>query len=173
MTTKTEIDALFEEADALALVDGMADDVSQVDLGEGPEGAGTMTVRTSAPKGYVIVYDYVTGRPTRIAAKIITQAMRRKDRVTGAPLYTREPARPYVPGEVMCLLHPAHLDRERYDQMGLVNATCNHATLRSQLDLRQHMRVRHKREWDLVQAEEDREQRELQTAVLRQQVGKK
>jgi hypothetical protein len=172
MATKAEIDALFEEADALSLVDEVADEVTKVDLGEGPEGAGTMTVRTRAPKGYHPLYDYVSGRPVNVALRLIPQALRRRDRQTGAPLYSKEPTKPYVSGSVPCLLHPAHPEREYYDQIGLDGKVCTHM-LRSKLDQRRHMQIRHKDEWALVQAEEERETRELQVALLRQQIGAK
>ena len=74
---------------------------------------------------------------------------------------TCPPGLPVLKEKFMCLLHPDHADRERYDAMGLQGRYCfgadrgGNAGIPSPYDVERHMMRRHPGEWALIQRAEN------------------
>lgn len=71
-----------------------------------------------------------------------------RDKVTGRPVKVNETV-------WKCRLHPTADDREWLDRIGLMGRECMKANIPSQFALEQHMTMKHKAEWKVIQREEE------------------
>jgi len=86
----------------------------------------------------------------------------------------KNPHREPVMGNIKCMLHEDSPNREHTKQMGF--RTCPMDNIRNQFGLIQHMRVKHKREWEAIEQErlenERTEDRKFQQLLIASQLAK-
>lgn len=172
MTTEMEIDALFAEAEAEAMVH----EENAVDIDGVPT---TMSVQRAGGRSgrFIPVYSSIDGCPSYVLPHMIPTVMRQRN-PDGTPMFLRKPTVAYRIGAIKCMLHAEHPSRDEFVGMGLTAITCKKATLRSEYDLERHMNVVHPDEYKLIQkvraerlAEEEREFRREQMETMRFQRG--
>jgi len=117
--------------------------------------------------GYVMIYDTLTGEPSRINRNMLMAKMKQR-RLDGTFFFSLQQTVTPVRGTYKCLLHPEGADREYYDSLGL--PVCKKDNLTSIFQVERHMQKRHRQEWDTIKAERDRkekqEDREFQRNLL-------
>ena len=144
-----------------------------------------VTVNFTDHMGHGVVYDRQSYEPSRVLLSMMPHILKARDG-EGHLIYTRRrPATPPVRGTVKCYLHSDDPERSRYAKMGF--PICKKSTLVSDTERENHMKVRHPRAWQTIQAErveakeehrrrEDREHQEkmmaMQLEVLRAVVAK-
>lgn len=125
--------------------------------------------------GYTYVYDKRTGDKSKINNNWLRQQLLKKDE-KGKRIFTTDPREAPKPvrHNVKCLLHPDDPNREMYDSWGL--PVCTAAHLASEYERDNHMRFKHKREWEAIQRDrneqKEKQDRELQIAILEQASGR-
>ena len=136
-----------------------------------PMGEGQMR-NISDPMRLIRVYIAATGEPRDVPFWTVdgkNSILRRK--VDGQRVFSVHPTQPWKGGEVPCILHPSHPNRERYNAMGLEGKVCPAAHLASLYSQRVHAMHRHKTEWETIQAYEQLERDEEQRAFIRLQTS--
>ncbi len=124
----------------------------------------------------------ITGEPREVLRIDAPRVMRKRIPGTKDPAFWMEglPGTPpaYKSGELMCLLHPDHPNREWIDSVGLAGRTCNmmdttkynRADFQSTYDMEAHMRRAHQREFsiynDALARQERAEEKEWRQAQL-------
>lgn len=83
----------------------------------------------------------------------------------GQRVYTQTPMQPLNPGSMVCKLHKDHPDREYMDKW-FRGQYCAKSNMRTQLDVENHFKSKHKGEHQVV---EDYEKREHEKQVLEMQ----
>lgn len=116
----------------------------------------------------VYVYDTLTGQRSMCLKYMLPQQLKKK-RKDGTRVFTVfDPEIEQKSGMFKCLLHPENENREHYDELGL--ATCNKSNLVSEYHMNRHMQKKHKDEWNVIQAEvikkEKEEERNFQRSLL-------
>lgn len=125
--------------------------------------------------GYTYVYDKRTGDRSKINNNWLRQQLMKKDE-QGKRIFTTDPREAPKPviHNVKCLLHPDDPNRELYDSWGL--PVCDAAHLASEYERNNHMRFRHKREWQVIEEyrkeQKEKQDREIQMAILEQAAGR-
>jgi hypothetical protein len=107
--------------------------------------------------GVVYIYDTRTGERSRTNRNMLpTQLMKKRE--DGSSVFTEyDPGITPVRGALKCMLHPdLRKDNPDYARWGL--QTCPKANLSSPQEVKSHMRLRHKREWETI--EDNRIERE-------------
>ena len=119
----------------------------------------TMNAAELQSAGYVYVYDNRTADRSVINRNMLQQQLEKKRSDGSFVFSTRKPEgiEP-VRGTFKCVLHEDDPNRERYTRMGL--AVCPKDSLSSQYDVSLHMRFRHRREWQTIEAEREDMERE-------------
>lgn len=116
------------------------------------------------------IYDLRTGGAS-LTSRNMLPAQLRKLGPDGQRMFTHiKPAIEPTRGQHKCLLHAdLRAEHPEYDQWGL--PLCRKANLTSPLQVEQHMRHRHKIEWETIRAEREKrekeEERELQRQIAR------
>lgn len=102
----------------------------------------------------VVVYDYETGRPSKVLRTMVenpkTSILNYINPLTGNPRFT---ARPRVKPEVaryVCLLHPEHPQRKVWDSLGLRALVCK-KRLMSEMDVEMHTKNKHQTAWQRIE----------------------
>ena len=118
--------------------------------------------------GYVTLYRVKTGESVLCNRNLLATMLRKKDEVGKRVFDTRDPGIRPQAGTYKCLLHSDHPMRPDYDRMGL--PSCRKATLASEFQVEQHMRVVHGAEWRILEAikqkAEKDDERAFQKALL-------
>lgn len=110
--------------------------------------------------GYAFIWDTITHERSICNKNMLADTLKNKRRPDGSAIFTtRKPKEQPVRGQVKCMLHPDGPDRKKYDEMGMPTCTSGH--LRNQFELRRHMQNRHKTEWQTIQEEEARAEKQL------------
>ena len=116
--------------------------------------------------GYVYVYDTADGERSVVNRNML-EAQLSKLRPDGTRFFTTvKPAFEPVRGTLKCLLHKDDPDRGQYDIWGF--ATCNKSNLVSEFQVNRHVQVRHRMEWQTIEAERERAEREEERNFQRQ-----
>ncbi len=123
--------------------------------------------------GYVMIYDTLTGEPSRINRNMLMAKMKQR-RPDGTFIFSLQQTVIPVRGTYKCMLHPDGADRGYYDSLGL--PVCKKSNLTSLFQVERHMQKRHRQEWDTIKAERDRkekqEDRDFQRSILGMAKGK-
>lgn len=110
--------------------------------------------------GYAFIWDTKTHERHICNKNMLADAIKNKRRPDGSAIFTtRRPKEKPVMGQVKCLLHPDGPNRKQYDEMGM--PVCDSGHLINQFELRRHMQNRHKTEWQTIQDEEARAEKQL------------
>jgi hypothetical protein len=107
--------------------------------------------------GYVYIYDTQTYERSVCHRNNLRNALRKR-RADGSLVFTTiKPKKLPQRGVLKCMLHP---DKRKpaYDTWGF--PVCMKANLTSPFQVRRHMQKRHKQEWEAIQEEVRREERE-------------
>ena len=115
--------------------------------------------------GYVYVYDVRTGDRSLVNRNMLPTQLEKRDEDNERIFTTVKPAIEPPKGTYRCLLHPNDPSRAHYDQMGL--ARCNKSTLVSEYQVNRHMAVRHRTEWETIQQEQMRAEKDEERAFQR------
>jgi len=109
-----------------------------------------MTLAAIASAGWVRVWDLRTREVSLVNRNLLrSQLGKRDDR--GRPIFTTvEPKTLPARGVLKCPLHASSPERSKMDRFGFV--TCPKANLRTPLDVRPHMQLRHHREYEALEA---------------------
>ena len=163
--TITDLEMMTQENRAPAVV---------LDL---PKEKDTTPVRYSGP-GYIKFWDLRTGEElhtTEDLWKGHPPSLGVKDRKdeAGQLIFSEiKPDMDYVTGKWRCWLHPEGEERAHYDAQGF--PVCSKATLINPMQVQMHMKRKHATVWEAILFEKtekaDKELRELQIAVLKQQL---
>lgn len=114
--------------------------------------------------GYVYIYDRKTGERS-VTSRNMLPAQLRKLNVDGEKMFTLQaPAKPPERGHFKCWLHGDNR-RPEYDKWGL--PVCRKGNLMNELEVRQHMKTRHKRSWEAIEEHRERIEREEDRALQR------
>ena len=115
--------------------------------------------------GYYYLYNTRTGEPSRVLGNML-KAQLSKKYPDGTRVFT--PAKPMegpYRGTIKCQLHAEHPNREQYAAWGF--ATCHKATLPSEYQLNQHMRVNHSAELATIQQALEAEEKDIDRQLQR------
>lgn len=108
-------------------------------------------------RGYVYIYDTRTSERSVCHRNNLRTALQKK-RPDGSIVFTTvKPKTQPKRGVLKCYLHPDERKSE-YDAWGF--PLCRKANLTSPFQVRRHMQKRHKQEWEAIQEEERRIERE-------------
>lgn len=146
------------------------------------------SVQHVSSAGYVTLYNTRTGVPSPFNRNMLPDALRKRHNDPdypewlGKPAYeVRQTVQPFK-GDCLCLLHKDHAERTTFTAMGLGGLpVCRAAHLASPYEVEQHMKKKHRREWDAIQnmrakleKEEDKaRQNRLVDAMISTTRGKK
>jgi hypothetical protein len=118
--------------------------------------------------GYVYVYDVRSGDRSIVNRNMLSTQLDKRDEDRTRIFSTIKPPIEPAVGTYKCLLHEDQPEREHYDAMGL--ARCKKSNLISEYQVNRHMSVRHHTEWETIQQEQDRaekdEERVFQRALM-------
>lgn len=142
--------------------------------GAGDGDSGVMGV-SATDREKVTIYNTMTGQPSQTLIYMVSKKLT-QPRPDGKPWWTlnKAAAPEWVTGTMLCLLHPDHPDRELWDRIGLRGRTCqpttgkHKANIDSDFALEDHMRAKHKREWAIIEAHREREERDAERDWQRQ-----
>jgi hypothetical protein len=148
----------------------------EIDSGESKQaieiGAEYMTPAKVLSAGEVYIYDTETKERSVCRRNILAHklSLRRPD---GSLIFTTvKPRVGAKRGHLRCMLHPDER-KAMYDTWGF--AVCKKANLTSPFQVRRHMQKRHKQEWEAIQEEERRverdKERQLRESLIK--LGKK
>jgi hypothetical protein len=117
----------------------------------------------------VTIYSTDTGLPSRVLVNMLGKklSMRNAD---GSPVWSQSPVKDYFVGDMKCLLHKDHPRRSEWDGIGLSGAVCDKSNIPSVFQVRQHMLSRHKQEWEVMEEERFRVEREEERAFRKMQM---
>ena len=126
-----------------------------------------MTTTQLKSAGYVYIYDTLTRERSLCNRNMLTHALQKK-RPDGSIVFTTvKPQALPRRGILKCMLHPDER-KEMYDVWGL--ATCPKSNITSPYQVERHMKKRHKDEWEAIQREEARvekeKERELRESLI-------
>lgn len=113
--------------------------------------------------GYVTIYDTLDGCPSQVLEYMVPKLLkeRRQDDRTKRR-FSKTPKVKYYIGDYKCYLHKDHPMRKELDGLGLAAVVCKKDTLRTEIDVDQHMRTRHKRELRVIEESKERARRKTQ-----------
>ena len=124
-----------------------------------------VAVPPSENSGIVLLYDTLTGVPSRVLRYLVPGTLRKK-RADGSPVFAvAPPANVPARGQHKCMLHDTNPNRGAYDAMGL--PSCRKNNLPNLFQVEQHMAHRHRVEWATIQRLEEREAAEAQRSYQR------
>jgi len=137
---------------------------------------------TSTAEDRAIIYHIPTGEPREILVNMLAKTLRKK--LNGKPVFSMTPPPGVTPvvNSTLCWLHPDHPNRNFLNSIGLRDKVCMSSHIASEYEAGQHMRHRHRREYQVimesraVQAEEEnrifqRQQMELLQKLAAKAVG--
>lgn len=141
------------------MVDKVEDITSQVSP-ETAEGGG-FAKTTERGREKVTIYHVQSGQPSQCLYYQLSAKLRMED-VRGKSVWTLRQSEAASPkhGKILCSLHPDHENREYYDSIGLEGIECTKANLPTSWQLRRHMELKHKAQWEAIREEEDRLRRD-------------
>lgn len=133
-----------------------------------------MTVKELTSAGYVYVWDSRTYERAPVLYYMLPSILRRR-RPDGSFIWTtNDPKKLPHRGTMKCLLHKDSPDRKLYDAMGL--RTCKKSNIINAFEVKQHMMMKHPKEWkaieDLRKEKERQEDRAAQRALYEAVSGK-
>lgn len=113
--------------------------------------------------GHIYVWHTQTGERSTINRNMLALQLSKKIKLADNKVvraFSTSPPAGVTPvrGTLRCRLHPQDPHRKEYDRVGF--PTCSKENLKTLSDVDQHMRARHKREWESI--EKDRAERERQ-----------
>ena len=122
--------------------------------------------------GYVYVYDTLTASRSIVNRNMLEQQLKKLRPDKTRYFTTVKPEFKLEQGKLKCLLHPDDPERSLYDSWGF--AVCPKSNLTSQYQVTRHVQVRHRMEWQTIQderaridREEERKEREEERAFQR------
>ena len=119
-----------------------------------PDEPFTQHALQSENSGITLLYDTITGVPSRVLKYLVSGTLRKK-RADGSYVFTLiPPANPPLRGSHRCLLHVDEPNHTAYMEMGL--PTCRKANLPNLFQVEQHMAHRHRVESATIQRMEER-----------------
>jgi len=160
MTEEKTIEELMRDAENVPEdqleIEGKVDDVEY------------MTPAEVLSSGQVYIYDTKTNERSVCRRNILAHklSLRRPD---GSLIFTTvKPKKSPKRGVLKCMLHPDER-KELYDAWGF--ATCMKSNLTSPFQVRRHMQKRHKQEWEAIQEEERRTERDKERQLRESLIG--
>lgn len=124
-----------------------------------------MTVNKISSAGYVWVWETDTHEKVPILYYMLAKKLRSK-RPDGSYRFTTiDPGVLPKRGEIKCLLHEEHPNREHFKELGF--RTCRKSTLTSLYQMQQHMMKRHPQEWKAIEQERIEKERAEDRALSR------
>ena len=132
-----------------------------------PDEGMPLSVETSSLEsaGYVYVYDVRTGSRSLVNRNMLPAQLGKHDEDNQRIFTTIKPNIEPPKGTYRCLLHGDDPNRAHYDQMGL--ARCNKSNLVSEHQVNRHMAARHRTEWETIQQEQIRAEKDEERAFQR------
>uniref|UniRef100_A0A6M3LJN6 Uncharacterized protein n=1 Tax=viral metagenome TaxID=1070528 RepID=A0A6M3LJN6_9ZZZZ len=134
-------------------------------------------VSTVSSAGYVKVWDSRTFVEAPVLYYMLPQVLRKK-RADGSYRWTtNNPGQRPRRGTFKCLLHKEDPNREHYDSLGF--RACPKENITSPYQVTQHMKSRHRREWEAIEKErtdaerlEDRAAQKMLMEAVARSMGK-
>jgi hypothetical protein len=131
-----------------------------------------MTVKQISSAGYVWVWDTRTHEKIPVLYYMLPSKLRQR-RPDGSYRFTVvDPKELPKRGTIKCLLHPDRLEREKFNAMGF--RVCKKENITNEYQLKQHMRLKHPREWEAIEMErtekQEEEERQLRRLLLEAQL---
>jgi len=125
-----------------------------------------VTVASLESSGYVYIYDTETAERSITSQDRLTQKLQQLRPNKARYFTTVKPD--FVPhrGTLKCLLHPDDPNRRLYASWGF--AECTKANLTTEFQVTRHVQVRHRMEWQTIEAERERAEREEERNFQRQ-----
>ena len=128
-----------------------------------------VTVASLESSGYVYIYDTETAERSITSQDRLTQKLQQLRSNKTRWFTTVKPAFAPHRGTLKCLLHPDDPDRRLYASWGF--AECTKANLTTEFQVTRHVQVRHRMEWQTIEAERERAEREEERNFQRQLLG--
>jgi len=124
----------------------------------------------STSEDRTIIYHIKTGEPWEILVNMLAKTLRKRE--DGMPVFSVTPPVGVTPfrGKTLCWLHPNHPDRDEFNSIGLVGKTCPADHIASEYEAGQHMRHRHRREYQVITEHRAAQRDEENRMVQRQQM---
>lgn len=158
----TDIQELLERAQAMQDVQDLRSELGSTAGGLLNRGLKEMMKDASDPTVLVPLYHTATGEMRMVPMWTLDgkNSLLLRRNPDGKPTFsTRQPEVVYRPGEVPCMLNPAHADYNKYrNEVGIIRGEpCPAGNLASLYDMRMHMQHRHRQEWATIQDYENEE----------------
>lgn len=119
-----------------------------------------MTVKVYSDAGTTVIYDRRTGEPSLTNINMLPYNIKKVDK-DGNRMFTLIPPETTKPaGTFKCMLHKDHPDRARFDVYGF--DLCRKSNLVSPLHVERHMKTRHKIEWETIERERIKAEKEAE-----------
>ena len=125
-----------------------------------------VTVSSLESSGYVYIYDTETAERSITSQDRLAQKLQQLRSNKTRWFTTVKPDFAPHRGTLKCLLHPDDPDRRLYASWGF--AECTKANLTTEFQVTRHVQVRHRMEWQTIEAEQERAEREEERNFQRQ-----
>lgn len=124
-----------------------------------------MTVTELRSGKYFYIYSTETGEKVPCLGYMLAQKLRQRLPNGKFRFTTVDPGIRPKQGTIKCMLHPDDPNRKYYDELGF--RTCRKHNITNRYQLQQHMKRRHPQEWETIEEERKRKEREEDRALQR------
>jgi hypothetical protein len=133
-----------------------------------------MVAKQVSSSGYFWIWDTRTFEKVPVLSYLLAKKLRQRREDGSYRFTTIDPKKLPHRGNIKCMLHPEHENREHYKELGFPE--CRKATILNEYQLKRHMALKHKQEWAAIQAEIEEKKREedrdLQRLLLQSAISK-
>lgn len=127
-----------------------------------------MVRSTVESAGYYYLYRMTDGKRVLVNGNMVPSKLRQV-LPDGRPAFSAKAPKnvppEHLPGTLTCWLHPGRPERKRYGAMGLPQ--CSKEGFQNEMQVREHVRIKHRNAWRVIAELQEREQREVDRELQR------